>query len=106
MQALKALVIFMGILIVLGMGLFAWGISTKLGDMAETGSASPRVAFWDAPVNEEIPPGAVVVETRTEGGRLIVRLTLKNGDSRILLYNLQNGDWVGEIRLNQSEGAQ
>lgn len=105
MQALKALVIFMGILIVLGMGLFAWGISTKLGDMAEAGSASSRVAFWDAPVNEEIPPGAAVVETRTEGGRLIVRLLLKNGDGRILLFDLESGQRIGAIHLNQPAGA-
>jgi hypothetical protein len=106
MHALKALVIFMGMLIVLGMGLFAWGISTKLGEMAETGEAALPVTLWEAPVDVAIPPGARVIETRVEDGRLAVSLLLTNGDSRILLFDLKTGQRIGAIRLNQSEGAQ
>ncbi len=105
MHALKALVIIMGILIVIGMGLFAWGISTKLGEMAETGEAAAPVASWTAPVDVAIPPGARVIETRVEDGRLAVSLLLTNGDSRILLFDLETGQRIGTIRLNQSAGA-
>ncbi len=106
MNALKALVIIMGILIVLGMGLFAWGISTKLGEMAETGEAAAPAAPWAAPVDVAIPPGARVTETRAEHGRLIVSLRFNNGNSRILVFDLQTGQPIGAIRLNQKAGAQ
>lgn len=106
MNALKALVIIMGILIVLGMGLFAWGISTKLGEMAEQEDATAPVTTWAAPVDVAIPPGARVSETRSEDGRLIVTVRLENGDSRILVFDLETGQRIGAIRLNQSAGAQ
>ncbi len=102
MRSLKALVIIMGILIVLGLGLFAWGISTKLGEMAEGGEVA--VTPWAAPVDVAIPPGAQVTDARAEDGRLIVSLRFDNGDSRILLFDLETGQRIGAIRLNQSAG--
>ncbi len=106
MRSLKALVIIMGILIVLGLGLFAWGISTKLGEMAKGGDAAVAVTPWAAPVDVAIPPGARVTEARAEDGRLIVSLRFDNGDSRILLFDLETGQRIGAIRLNQSTGEQ
>ena len=106
MHALKALVIIMGILIVLGMGLFAWGISTKFGEIADREEAAAPVTPWAAPVDVAIPPGAVVVETRAEDGRLIVTLRFPDAGSRILLFDLETGRRIGTIRLNQSAGAQ
>ena len=105
MHALKALVIIMGILIVIGMGLFAWGISMKFGEIAEQEEATAPVTSWMAPLDVAIPPGARVIETRAEDGRLVVSLLLTNGDSRILLFDLETGRQIGTIRLNQSEGA-
>lgn len=106
MHALKALVIIMGILIVIGMGLFAWGISTKFGEIADREEAAAPVTPWAAPVDVAIPKGARVIETRTEDGRLTVSLQLTNGDSRILVFDLETGRQIGTIRLNQPAGAQ
>ncbi len=96
----------MGILIVLGMGLFAWGISTKLGEMADREEAAAPALSWTAPVDVAIPPGARAIETRADDDRLTVTVRLENGDSRILVFDLETGRQIGTIRLNQSEGAQ
>lgn len=106
MHALKALVIIMGILIVIGMGLFAWGISMKFGEIAEQEEAAAPVTSWMAPLDVAIPPGARVIETRAEDGRLIVTARLENGDSRILIFDLETGQQTGAIRLNQKAGTQ
>ncbi len=42
MCSLKTLVIIMGVFIVVGMGILAWGIAVKLGEMVEQDAAATQ----------------------------------------------------------------
>ena len=105
MRSLKALVIILGVFIVVGMGVLAWGIAVKLGEVAEPDAAATEVTAWAAPLDVAIPPGAVVIETRAENDRLFVTLRFTDASHRILVFDLKTGKQIGTILLNRSEGA-
>lgn len=105
MQALKALVIFMGVLIVVGMGILAYGISVKFGQNVEEEpavSAPPRAAAlhpWTSDIEETIPAGAKVLETVMAEGRMIVRLAMPDGGQRFVVVDLVGGRKLGTFEL-------
>lgn len=94
MQGLKALVIFLGVLIVLGLGVLVYGIATKAGKL---GDAPPT--FDEATVT--LPAGASVVEMRPDGDRLYLRLSAPGGE-RILVLD-RDGNRLGEIKLESDQ---
>lgn len=114
MQALKALVIFLGVLIVIGMGVLAYGIMMKFDewqakDDGETAPA-PRAAaapagVWAGDLKVAVPAGARVAETVVADGRLIVRLSLADDSQRYLIFDLSSGTRVGAIELRPGGGA-
>ena len=69
MQALKALVITLGILILFAFGFMVYGVATKFGKEGEEVQVSG--AFEETRV--VIPAGARVLESRLGGGRIMVR---------------------------------
>lgn len=105
MQALKALVIFMGVLIVVGMGILAYGISVKFGQKVEeeaAASATPRAAAsmpWPGDVTVVVPAGARVAETIVAEGRMIVRIALPDGGQRFIVVDLVGGRQLGAVEL-------
>lgn len=113
MQALKALVIFLGVLIVIGMGILAYGIMLKFGEWqakkdVETTPAplavtTPVVAeVWTGDLKVAIPAGARVAETVVADGQLIVRLSLADDSQRYLIFDLGTGRQIGAIELQPS----
>lgn len=109
MQALKVLVIFMGVLIVAGMGLVAYGIAVKFGKVAESGEDPATAAtgqVWPTDVRAAIPPGARVAEIALDDGRMVVRLTLADGSEMLLVFDLSTGARLGAIELMTQGGTQ
>ena len=121
MQALKALVIFLGVLIVIGMGILAYGIMLKFGEWQakKDGEATPAplvavapaatapvvAEVWTGDLKVAVPAGARVAETVVTDGRMIVRLSLADGSQRYLIFDLGTGRQIGAIEL-QPGGAQ
>jgi len=98
MRALKALVIFMGVLILAGMGLVGYGI-VKRTAIPERPAPATAAARAYGPVEISLPSGARIARTRTSGERLIVELELAGGGERLLVLDLATGGLVGTIDL-------
>lgn len=97
MQALKALVIFMAVLIVAGMVLLVYGLVTRTG--APDGSllgAGGAPAGLDLPV----PDGCAIAGTQISGDRLVVRLDglAERGCQQLLVVDLAQGRLVARLR--------
>jgi hypothetical protein len=115
MQALKAVVIFMGILIVAGLGLLAYGLVTKIGgpesgkdQASDNNPASVKVneAHYSAfgtvetelPVSADGQPGRVIDMT-AEAGRLVLRVEMPDGGQSLMVFDMKTGATLGTIRL-------
>ena len=92
MRALKALVIGMGVLIVVGVVVLVYAIINRVG---ETGV--PELMSGQSQI--ELPAGAQIVETSIGGGRIVVRLSLADGSQRLLLIDADTGGRIGAINL-------
>lgn len=94
MQALKALVIGMGILIIAGMAILAYGLSGKFGSTLSKPSAA---AFGTVRAN--LPAGASVDTVHVEDGNAIVHLVMPDGGAQIMVFRLSDGRQTGTIEL-------
>ncbi len=92
MQGLKALVIGMGVLLVLGFVLLVVGLADKFSRLDEAGFAEIEVP---------VPDGCSLAETLAEGDRLLLRLEgpAERGCARILVVDLESGEVSGLLRL-------
>lgn len=94
MALLKGLVIGMGVLIVLGMGLLAWGLYAKSRGPAET--AAPPAAFGDIVV--DLGTGCTLKTVVPDGGRVWLHV---DGASptcrRVIAVDLASGTQIGSI---------
>ncbi|MEX0695926.1 MAG: hypothetical protein WD099_00120 [Dongiaceae bacterium] len=99
MQALKALVIVMGLLIVVGVVAVAATISYRLGRLAD--SAAPAVAGPGgfAAVELAIPEGCRAVEAAPAGERLVLRLGDGRQCNRVLIVDMNSGALLGRLDL-------
>jgi len=103
MRALKALVIGMAVLIFAGVVVLIVGIVDKAGELdGQAGKPAhqavvPAATFRDTEV--DLPAGATIVDTRLEGNRILLRATLPDGTSRIILISATTGKRIGTIRL-------
>ncbi len=105
MRSLKALVAFMGLLIVVGLGILAYGIYVKFGDMAEREAAGSG-EIWSGDVRVSIPAGGRVEETLVDDGRLVVRVALPGGAQRLIVFDLATGAQIGAINIESGGAAQ
>ena len=118
MQGLKALVIFMGVLIVIGLGIPAYGIATKFGGKEKQGAAgtAPTVeqpvsvgtavkteTFGDLHVT--LPRDAQVVAVTPSASLLFVRYRRLDGNESVVVVDLSAGRQLGTIHLDL-QGAQ
>ncbi|WP_119460226.1 DUF6476 family protein [Rhodospirillaceae bacterium SYSU D60014] len=111
MQALKALVIIMGIMIIAGVAVVVVTIYNRLGGMAEepapTASApAPAPAnFGEAAL--AVPAGCRVTSTAAAGDRLILQLGPENSAAgacaQILVLDMETGSLLGRFILTPSE---
>ena len=97
MQALKALVIILGILILTAFGFLAYGVATKFG------VSKLRVAAQDSFAENRVAlsAGARVVETTFGGGRIILRVVMPDGAEALVLIDAATGVRVGLVHLDR-----
>ncbi|MHA1114488.1 MAG: DUF6476 family protein [Alphaproteobacteria bacterium] len=91
MQALKFLVIGMGVLIFAGLAVIVVTLASRNND---TGDAPPLVAHDIA-----LPAGAELRDATLSEGRLVLRLAMPGGAARVLVYDLDDGRPVGRFDL-------
>ncbi|MEC8172711.1 MAG: hypothetical protein VX090_04955 [Pseudomonadota bacterium] len=94
MQPLKALVIFLGVLIFVAFGVLAYGVATKFKTSGET----PTSRHFEA-TNVEILAGARIVETQIGGNRIILRVETPDGGMALILIDAGTGERTGVIYL-------
>jgi len=91
MNGLKALVIGMGIMIVVGIGLVGYGLSRT--HISASPAASEKFSA-DLP----IPHGAKLVSVNTTQDRVILLFSAADGD-KILMLDAHNGQVTGSVSL-------
>lgn len=94
MRALKALVVFMGILIAAGLGLLAYAVIGGLPDSQPSG-------FGDATVG--LPTGCVIAEAVVAEGTLVLRADgpVERGCQMIILLDPESGREIGRVRAQE-----
>jgi hypothetical protein len=115
MQALKLVVVGLGVLIVVSIGLLGWGFYTKLKRSEEPQSAAPAssaaipqiagaplsagpaAAFGESRV--PLPPGCTVIEMLPDGETLYVRTGPAGVCERILVLDGRTGRLIGSFVL-------
>ncbi len=92
MQGLKALVIGMGVLIVLGFVVLVIGLADKFSRLDEADSSETEVP---------VPDGCSLAETLAEGDRLLLRLEgpADRGCAQIVVVDLESGKVVRRLHL-------
>ena len=90
MRALKALVIGMGVLIAAGL---ITGVVTIANRTFDGGGPPTEAAL-------ALPPGAEVLETALDGGRIALRLRLPGGAQAIHVFDLATGERVATARVD------
>jgi hypothetical protein len=106
MRGLKALVIGMGVLIVIGFVVIVVTLVNRSGlkSVGDSSAASnPPVSAAPYKAKIKIPAGARIAETDADNGRLIIRLTLQDGVTRILIIDQTTGGRIGVIDLTQAK---
>ena len=100
MQALKVLVIGMGILIVLGLALVAYGLVSRV-------SKTEREAAGFGEVHLGLATGCTIAEARGHDGRLILRATgpEARGCQQVIILDMASGAILGRIH-GQTGAAQ
>jgi hypothetical protein len=96
MRALKALVIFMGVLLVGGLVALIIAIAVRFSEPQPT-TTTPRPGFGTATVS--LPTGARILSVQTVGNRLIVQVALPDSSQRLVVVDPGSGTVVGTIEL-------
>lgn len=102
MRALKALVIFMGILIISGIGLLAYGLITKLGDAPVTGQGQTVSLMPEASgerMNITVPAGSRFEQMEIADSRVVLRFALQ-GAQVLFLIDATTGSVVGPVTFS------
>jgi hypothetical protein len=110
MQSIKALVVFMGLLILAGLGLLVYGVVNQVSEVAapdtpgspgaDPGAPGARGGFDAASV--ALPAGCVLAEARLEDGRLVLRAggPLDRPDcQQVILLDPESGAELGRVKI-------
>lgn len=94
MRALKALVVFLGLLIAAGLALLTYAVIGGLPD------ARPK-GFGDTTV--DLPPGCVIAEAVLAGGTLVLRADgpAERGCQRVILLDPESGRVLGRVTAQE-----
>ena len=113
MRALKALVIVMGVLIILGMALVGYTIVKRTTEPVTVSRAGTEASSQQTagvlgktpygPIGIELPPGSRVLRTTATDRRLVVEVELSSGGERVLIVDPANGALLGTIELQPKQ---
>lgn len=100
MQALKALVIFMGVLIVAGMVLLVYGLMTRTGGGGEQAAAGGPLNIPFGALDLTIPDGCALGGAELAGDRLVIRVTgqVGRGCQQLVIVDLAKGQELGRVK--------
>jgi hypothetical protein len=96
MRGITVVVIVLGVLVLV---MTALVIGTIAGRLAR-GPAHPAASLAGAAV--EIPRGARIAAMTAGGDRLVLALTLPNGEQQLLVIDLASGARLGTIALREA----
>lgn len=103
MKAIKALVIFMGLLIVAGLAVLGWGLSNQTAKSTPTRVATEGARFGTVEI--AVPAGMKVEQTLVAGERVVLRLTGGAGE-RFVVLDPADGTVAGSFVLRpEAPGA-
>lgn len=111
MQALKVLVVVMGVLIVAGLAVIGATVAKRIGGGATAPSAAAPalsaaglaagglggVQFGDKTI--ELPRNGRLVGVHTEAGRLILRVLLPGNRETLIVLDLATGERLGTVTV-------
>ncbi|CCG40681.1 hypothetical protein [Magnetospirillum molischianum] len=102
MKALKALVIFLGVLIVAGVGLVIYGVSSKVGPKSTppvtTGATTALSSTNFGSVDVALPKGATIEQVFAAGNHIIVRIGTDKGIAdRLIVLDPARGQVTGSF---------
>lgn len=97
MKAIKALVIFMGVLLLAGLVLLGYGLTTQLGKTAGQGRQAATGSVFGA-VEVPLPAGARVEQVFEAGGRVVLRI-VGAGPERFVVLDPAEGAVAGSFVL-------
>lgn len=103
LRLLKALVIFMGVLIVLGIMAVGYGLYLKAGGGKTPApvSATARTA-GPAELDVKLAPGESIIDVSYPSDRIALRLARPDGAERILLIDAGTGEILSTIRIERT----
>jgi len=99
MQALKTVVIAMGLLLIVGVTVLVYLIVSGAGKSAGGAAGETGVEPMRAPASVGLQEGERLVEMRPDGPRLYLHIDGPDG-ARILVLESQTGAPLGEIDLS------
>lgn len=104
-KAIKALVAFMGVLLVAGLAVLGWGLSNTAGKAGKPRPAAAAVAAGAdfGNVNVLVPAGSRIEQTLVVGDRLVLRLS--GGAERLLVIDPVAGAVAGSFVLTPEAPA-
>ena len=94
LQALKILVVTMGLLIIVGLGFLAYGITANFAE------GDKGVLMVRSPEPLTLPFGAEIRETSIDGNRILMRLSMPDNQTRIIIFDMEEGREVQQIEIN------
>lgn len=93
MQALKGLVVVMGILVVVGLILVAYGFVSQLSQRRVVSDGFGEKALT-------LPAGCVIAAAEAAGDRLVVRVDgpAERGCQQVVVVDMESGEILGRLR--------
>jgi hypothetical protein len=98
-QALKVLVVIMGLMILAGLTLLGAVIASRMAHRPPTLPASAP-AFSAAPI--DLPAGARIATIKVGTDRLVLDIVLPGGNHQLLVIDLATGRRLGMIPLHMA----
>ena len=93
MRILMILVVFMGIMIVVGLFVVVYTIASRVIDKSSTGTARP----WTTIIG--LTEDAKVNGITADGSKLFIKVDPKNGVSDVLIFDTETGKQIGELKF-------
>lgn len=95
-HALIYLVVIMGFLILASLGFLAYGLVSKFTE------STKRLEPLTEPETIVLPDRAEIRETSMHGNRILMRLILPKGGSRLIIYDMKEGKVIQQIEIESN----
>jgi hypothetical protein len=101
MQALKILVVVLGLFLIAGVVALGVGIAYRLNhrDLSPSPVTARTVPLSGATRLVTLPAGAKIITAQSDGDRVMVRLGLSDGTERLMLLDWKTGAILSTLNL-------